>query len=248
MKQRRAIKYVLLGLFVGILQPQLVFAAETPPYNSSNYGVREFNFSSGDQIDANSASYEARTGIGDIGVGFGTSANFEANAGFVTTDEPYLEFTVNEATVDFDVLSTASAATETATFSIRTYLASGYNVTAYGTPPSIAGGYSLTNLTTQTASSAGTEQFGMNLVANTLPTTFGAAAAQQPDSDFSFGFAASNYGTPNQYRYVSEDIVASSNTSSGQTDFTASYIMNVDVTTPAGEYIMNQFFVAVPSF
>ena len=47
----------------------------------------------------------------------------------------------------------------------------------------------------QTASSPGTEQFGINLVANTSPTTFDFESVQVPDA--TYGFGPSSYWLPN---------------------------------------------------
>jgi hypothetical protein len=106
----------------------------------------------------------------------------------------------------------------------------------------------LTPLASQTASSAGTEQFGINLKANTSPTTFGANPSQFPDSSFGFGFAAPGYDTANLYKYVKNDVIAKSNSSSGRTDYTISYIFNISNVTPAGIYTLNHDLVAIGTF
>jgi hypothetical protein len=176
------------------------------------------------------------------------SANYQAQAGFNTTDTPMLEFVVAGGSIDFGVLSTGATATGTSTFSVRTYLSSGYVVTAMGPTLTSEGGATITAMASTAASSAGSEQFGMNLVANTSPATFGADPIQFPDSTFSFGSVASGYGTTNQYKYVQGDIVAQSVKSSGQTTFTASYIANVAALTDSGHYVSVQDFVVTATF
>jgi hypothetical protein len=99
-----------------------------------------------------------------------------------------------------------------------------------------------------TASAIGTEQFGMNLVANTSPVTFGADPVQVPDSTFSFATPGAGYGTQNQYKYVKGDTLAQSTKSSGETDFTVSYIFNIDKVTQAGTYDFVHDMVAVATF
>jgi hypothetical protein len=103
-------------------------------------------------------------------------------------------------------------------------------------------------LTTPTISSVGTEQFGINLVANTAPTTFGANPSQAPDASFSFGQAAAGYDTPNYFKYVTGDTIAYSNKSSGETDYTISYLFNVSNATPGGQYTLHHVLVATSTF
>jgi len=98
------------------------------------------------------------------------------------------------------------------------------------------------------AEEAARDCLGMNLAANTSPTTFGAVPVQIPDSTFSFGVATSNYNTANQYMYVNGDTIASSPKSSGETDYTISYILNITNITPGGTYTMNQAIVATSTF
>jgi hypothetical protein len=103
-------------------------------------------------------------------------------------------------------------------------------------------------MSTQGSSSVGTEQFGINLRANTSPTTFGADPSQSPDSSFSYGYAAPGYDTPNQYKFAKNDVIAKSDKSSGQTDFTISYIYNISALSTAGQYVFNQDLVVVATF
>jgi hypothetical protein len=103
-------------------------------------------------------------------------------------------------------------------------------------------------MATTAASSVGTEQFGINLRANTSPATFGADPVQVPDNTFSFGTVAAGYNTPNQYKYVKGDTIASSSRSSGETDYTISYIMNIGNLTPGGTYNMAHVLVATSTF
>lgn len=232
------------GLFVAVV-------SAAPTYVSPNYGVDEVQMGSGGVNDASSASYRARASLGDTAVGNSSSANFQANAGFVTTADPYIEMTATAGNTDLGYLSTSAVATTTWTFAIRSYLSSGYIVTNASDPPTATSGtgtHTLTNLTTQTASSPGTEQFGINLVANTSPTTFGANPVQVPDATYSFGQVATGYQTTNLFKYVKGDTVAFSSKSSGETDYTVSYLYNISGGTPAGNYVFNHVLVATATF
>lgn len=55
--------------------------------SSSSYSVPESGFSSGSEIDANSTSYNARTSIGDLGIGQSESGNYIGFGGFITPDQ-----------------------------------------------------------------------------------------------------------------------------------------------------------------
>jgi hypothetical protein len=173
-------------------------------------------------------------------------------AGFNTNREESLEMLVNTSSVNMGTLSTTTTATGTATFSVKAYLASGYQVVTSSPGPKNST-YTMASPSTPTASSAGTEQFGINLVANnscggTLPGSLGASPVQVPDSTFSFGVAASGYNTACQFKYVNGQTIASSSQSSGETDYTISYIMNISNLTRGGTYNMDQSLVATGTY
>lgn len=251
-------RFVLVAVIIfAMLVPAIItnLAVAAPTYSSSTYGVDEVFMGSGGLNDASSASYRARASLGDTGVGNSGSASYQAYGGFTTTNDPYLEFIVTNPNVDLGVLTAASTKTTTATFSVRTYLANGYNVVNAGDPPVTGAGptlHYLNNLTSPTASSFGTEQFGINLVANTFPATLAGGVSkdpvQVPDSSYSFGTAAVNYNTPDLYKYVKGDTIATSNKSSGRTDYTVSYVYNISEITPAGDYLFNHVLVATSTY
>lgn len=222
-----------------------VYAA--PTHTSPSYGVDEVFFGSGGVNDANSANYNARASLGDLGVGNSASANFQAYGGFTTTDEPFIEFVVNTTAVDLGVQDTASASTGTATFTIRTWLADGYVVHTASDPPT-NDTYTMINLAVPTASSPGTEQFGINLKANTDPAVVGADPVQLPDASFSYGQAATGYDTTNLYKYVKGDPIAISNQSTSITQYTITYLMNISAITRGGAYVMDHNLVATSTY
>ncbi len=236
---------VALGLVVSLcLLPGVVMAQST----STNYRIEESFFGTGGELDPSSPNYQARQSAGELGVGNTTSTSYQAQAGFNTSDVPFLEFSVTGGSIDLGYLSAATTATGTVTFNVRSYLSQGYIVTSVGTLPTNDGGATISGLATPTASSVGSEQFGINLVANTSPTTFGANPVQVPDNTFSFGTVAADYNTANLYKYVIGDTIASSNSSSGQTNYTVSYIVNIASLTDSGQYATDQVFVATATF
>lgn len=241
--------FVLIGVgLVPFAFSQLVSAA--PTYSSSNYGVDEVFMGSGGANDMSSSSYRGRASLGDTGVGNSASSTYQAYGGFTTTADPYIELIVTSVNTDLGYLSTTAATTTTTTFTVRTYLASGYVVVNGSDPPlnTVSPTRYLTALSSPTAYSAGTEQFGINLVANTSPATFGADPVQVPGATYSYGAAASGYNTANQFKYVKGDTIASSASSSGVTQYTVSYMYSISTSTPAGQYNFNHIIIATSTY
>jgi hypothetical protein len=233
MKSWRRIAISATGAVAIIMSLTSPVAAQ---YASSNYQTNEVFFGNGGALNVCSSSYCSQQAIGEIGVGNSSSATYQANSGFNTSDAPVLELNVSGGIFDLGLVDASATKSTSTTFSVRSYLSHGYIVELVGTPP-INGfnGHTINNLTTPTAATAGVEQFGVNVVANTTPSV-GAAPQQLPDSSFSFGTAATGYNTSNQFKFVSGDTIAQSTSSSGQTLFTLSVILDVSNATPAGEY------------
>jgi hypothetical protein len=64
-------------------------------YSSSQYKFNESAVMSGGDVDQSSTSYRSRNGVGEIGIGNQTGTLFQANSGFVTSDEEYLDVNVS---------------------------------------------------------------------------------------------------------------------------------------------------------
>ncbi len=221
-------------------------------YASSNYKSNEVYFSSGSG-SASSSNYQAKQSLGALGVGRFSSTSYQDYPGTITPQDPYLEFVVSATSTNIGVLSTATPKTTTGNFYVKTYLANGYVVTNASGPPKNSA-YTMQALSSPTTSSAGTEQFGINLVLNSgcpqpgLSGSFGANPAQVPDSTFSFGTVATNYNTACNFKYNNGDTVAQSTKSSGETDYTISYLYNISNLTPGGLYTLNHLLVATSTF
>lgn len=244
MRVKQTIRLVIVSLLAMLALPLAAHAAQS---SSSNYQVNEVFFGAGGALNNCSANYCSKQSVGETAVGNPSSANYQARAGFNTDRTPFLQFIVNGVSTDVGVLSTGTTTTTTATFSVKNYLSSGYQVVTVSNPPKY-NAYTMHNLTSPSASVAGTEQFGINLRHNTSPISFGTDPVQVPGSAFSFGAAAPGYNTPNQYKYVPGDSIAFSNTSSGETDYTISYIYNISSVTPGGIYSFNDVLVATATF
>lgn len=236
-------------IIILIISSLFILSASVAAQSSSpNYKLEESFFGTGGELETNSSNYGARQSAGETGVGNTEGTDYQANAGFNTTDAPLLEIYVPNSSIDLGVLSSSSATTTTATFYVRVYLASGYEVVSVSDPPANEGGDIIDALSSPTASSPGTEQFGINLVANTSPASFGADPVQTPDNSFSFGEASTGYDTPNVFKYQAGDSIAHSDSSSGRTDYTISYLYNINSVSPAGVYTFEQDLVAISTY
>lgn len=247
----RLLKIVVVVFVVGspAIVTNLVLAA--PTYQSTNYGVDEVFMGAGGLNDASSASYRARASLGDTVVGNASSGNFQMYGGFTTNTDPYIEFVVDGGSVDLGYLSDTQTKYTSTTFRVKTYLAQSYSVITASDPPKLynrSDTHTMTVNATPTASTIGTEQFGINLVANTDPAVLGDDPVQLPDSSFSYGQVDDDYDNPDLYMYAKGDRVAYSNKSSGFTEYTVSYIFNIDGMTQAGEYVFEHVLVATSTF
>jgi hypothetical protein len=238
-------KSVVLAALLAVIFMPSVHAQLTSP----SYKVDETYFGTGGELDASSPSYKAKQSAGEITVGNTGSAGYQFNAGFNTTNAELLEVAVSGGTFDLGILDAASTAASSTTFTIRNYLATGYVVQLSGTSLRSAGGgaHTILALTAPTTIAPGTEQFGVNTVANTVPSV-GANPVQLPDSSFSYGSAASDYDTPNYFKFVDNDIIAESLKSSGMTQYTLSFIANISNNTPSGEYGASLSVIVIPTF
>ena len=175
----------------------------------------------------------------------------------------------------FGNLSTIAAVTQTGAFSVRDYTSSGYVVQMIGATPAY-NGHHLTAITPAScsgttygcASSSGSEQFGVNVWSNTSPTnpvpgssapvcqaaTF--CSGQAGDVSFGgggttcgpFGSANRPYCVDGRYLYASGDTIASGSQSSGETDYTMTFLANISTLTPSGTYTGNLTLVATGSY
>jgi hypothetical protein len=218
--------------------------------SSSSYQIEESFIGPGGNLESESDNFRTAPGqqsVGNTGGSEARSGNFRTQAGNETTNDPSLTCGVTDGAVGLGNLSPSAPATGTAGFRVLNYTAHGYAVIIIGSPPN-TGSHTLSAMSSTAASSTGTEQFGINLVANTSPAVQGANPVQVPDSTFSFGQAAPNYATTNQYRYVPGESVAFADESTGITDYTVSYIANISNQTPGGDYEGAQEIICIGTY
>jgi hypothetical protein len=211
---------------------------------SNSYIIDESAIGAGGQNEASSANYQGSNATGSLSIGNATSGNFQVEAGSKTTPDPALSFTINSYNANFGSFSPTEAAVTTAVFSISNYTSYGYVVQIVGNPPS-NGSHTISAMGTTGGSQNSIEQFGINLVANTLPKSVG---ANPNNGQFGFGSVATNYSTANQYRYVSGETIALAPKSSGITAYTISYLVNVSSITPGGQYTSNQTLIVTGTY
>jgi hypothetical protein len=251
---------IFLGvILVSVLIPFPVYALTFPVTSTSpNYQVNQVFFGAGGSDSETSPNYQSQVSIGEQGIGNYTSPSYQTFAGFNTTADPFLELNVTSYNFTFpSALSPSAASTTTSTFYVRAWQSGGYVIQSSGSPPT-NGTYSMATNTIPTASTPGTEQFGINLVANTSPTTYGANPVQT--QTYSYGQAAcmntgvylnsshACYNQANLFNYTNGDIIAWSNQSTSVTNYTVSYVFNISGNTPGGTYTFNQYMVATATY
>jgi hypothetical protein len=224
-----------------------VTAAQSESSSSSpNYMITEAQFGAGGATNDCSENYCANMSLGDTAAGLMESNSYIARAGGATTNEPLLEVAASGGFANLGMLDPARTSTLTMTVSVRNYLTGGYIMQISGSPPGYES-HQLTALEGPTFSRPGTEQFGINLVANKSPEV-GANPVQVPSSETSFGRVADNYATPYKFMYKDGDIISFSKTDSGRTDYTISMILNISNTTPKGLYTSIFSAVVAPAY
>ena len=145
------------------------------------------------------------------------------------------------SSLNLGTLTTATTGSGTSQLGAATNAGSGYAITVAG-PTLTSGSYTITANAANAASSQGSEQFGINLAANSTP-----AVGQAPDGSGT-GTATANYATTNSYRYVTGDTVASVAAADNFRRYTVSYIANVAGSTEPGSYQAALTYVCTATF
>ncbi len=143
---------------------------------------------------------------------------------------------------DMGLLSPETTLLAQSQMAVGTNASGGFAITANGTPMS-AGTSVIDAIKTPTESIPGTNQFGINLVANNAPEI-----GLDPEGEWSNAIPSADYATPNLYKYVSGDVVAYSPNVSLMKKFTASYIVNSSQDLRAGVYSTTITYIASGRF
>lgn len=218
---------------------------------STNYCLNEGSLGTNGLIESSSANYKGSSSAGGLTVGESASTNFQVQTGSETTNDPTLAFGISNTNVNFGSFSASTATMTTTTFAVANYTAYGYAVYIIGDPPRNDGAnHTLPAMgtTSPETSVAGTEQFGINLIANTSPTAPQNIGANPVQTIFGVGVAANNYNENGKFRFVNGEQIASAPKSSGATTYTMTYLVNVRALTPGGVYTTNQSLVVVGTY
>lgn len=154
--------------------------------------------------------------------------------GCTETDDTYYS--------DMGQLSEHDTLTAQSQMAVGTNATAGFVITVNGAPPA-AGTSVIDAATTPSFSQQGTNQFGINLVANNAPTV-----GVDPEGTWANAMPSADYGTPNMYKFVPGDVVAYSPNVSLMKKFTVSYILNSSPDLRAGVYTTTLTFIASGRF
>ncbi|HPF30961.1 MAG TPA: hypothetical protein PLO25_01450 [Candidatus Saccharibacteria bacterium] len=150
--------------------------------------------------------------------------------------------TISGDQVNLGTGSTTATATGTSVFAVGTNGVTGYSVMVTGNTLR-SGGNSITAMSSGGASTVNSSQFGINLADNNTTPAVGATKTGSGT-----GTATLNYGTDDNFRFVSGDTVASASGSTSSNTFTVSYIANIDASTPPGAYNTSLKYTATANF
>lgn len=209
--------------------------------SSNNYQMVESEFGNTSAGESCSTEYCASVSIGNDSASSAVVPEF----GEAEYSEPMLEMIVVPGESNLGELTTERTGAKTMQVKIRNYLTGGYRLMVVGDSPKY-GTRKLNTPVTPTDSRAGTEQFGINVVANTTPVV-GSNPVLQDGGD-AISLVTSNYRVTNKFMYVSGQTLAETQTNSGGAEYTISMIVNISNSTPAGKYSGDFAAVVVPYF
>lgn len=121
---------------------------------------------------------------------------------------------------DLGELDHNSTLTAQSQMAVGTNATAGFSITVNGAPLS-AGTNVIESLDDAAESTPGVNQFGINLVANSIPFV-----GSDPEGTWTNAVPTSDYGTPDQYKFLPGDEIAYSPNVSLMKKFTVSYIIN----------------------
>ncbi len=156
--------------------------------------------------------------------------------------------TVTTGTIDFALFSPTSTVFGTSMMAASTNAGSGYVITVSGATLTSAGNTVAAIGQTSASPAVGTNQFGLNLVANTTPAV-GAAVSPAVAGNY-HGTPSAQYDTANKFAFdptTPRTVAASTTTTPGQA-FTVSYIVNVAGDLPPGTYTTTLTYICTPTY
>lgn len=218
----RAVKLALLAV---LALPVAAFAQ----MNGGQYTIWADGIGGGGGA-LNGEGYVLDSIVGGQASGLIESEHYRTSGGLAGIDpEPSLGLTVYTPSIALGKLTPTQTATATISFSAYTNNPAGYRIRLGGASLS-NGRHAIAAIgPSPVASAPGTEQFGINVVANTAP-----AVGAHPDGGA--GQALEGYDIPNAFAYHAQDAIAGADTFSDTTTYTASIIVNIAPDTMQGDY------------
>lgn len=143
---------------------------------------------------------------------------------------------------DMGELTPQSTLTAQSQMAVGTNATGGFAITANGGEPS-AGTNVIDASTVPTESMPGTNQFGINLVANSQPVV-----GSNPEGSWTNAVASPDYSLKDRYKYIAGDVVAYSPHVSLMKKFTVSYILNSREDLHPGVYSTTITYIASGRF
>jgi hypothetical protein len=229
-----------------------------PPVSASNDAV-QYVFNNVINPDLSAGTFYVRISTYSTSDGSGSSTDYGAvvssttNAVNVNTEvPPILDFCAGQnvtgncvdttgSFIQFGNLSKVATSSGTSQLAAGTNASSGLVITANG-PTMTSGNDTITALSLPTGSRAGTSQFGINLRANAVPSI---------GSDYTGSgviVPTGSYSIPNQFKFQSGDVIASSPGPSNFNTLTISYIVNISPSQTIGIYDTTITYICTASF
>ncbi len=212
-----------------------------PNYNAKSYAIRLSDYASTDA----SGSF----------INLGSVVTEVNDAVFLETQVPPMLIFCLAATVQLNCIGTdnvhyvdlgevdpTKAQRTTSQMGVGTNASSGFVITVNGTTMQ-AGSNIIQPLTVPTLSAPGNSQFGINLVDNSSPDV-----GADPDGPFTNAVPAPDYDTPNLFKFVDGDVVASAPNVSLIRRFTVSYLINTPPNLRPGVYTTTLTYICTGRF
>jgi hypothetical protein len=242
MKSKGYLILVLLILSSFFFVVETMFAR----MESTNYVIWADDFNAGGTEDLTSTNYSLQGSIGEaiIQSASSTSDTYGIKAGFREMyPDQYITLSLSAAAVDLGDLSTSAVKSASHTMTINTNSGLGFLVTVSGLTLT-SGVNNIDGIGAVAAvSTPGSEQFGLNLKANTSP-----AVGAEPTGTAPIGSPAGQYATADQFAFFSGNTIASASSFINQTVFTISYIANIAAGTVSGAYSTTLTYAATANF
>ena len=164
------------------------------------------------------------------------------------TANPSLTFIIGSTTCNLGHFSATQTKSCTHTIAAASNATGGYVISYIPTTTLTSGANTITAMSSQTGSVVGSEQFGLNLKANTAAGSFTATDFGADPSGGS-GTVMSGYQTANLFKFETAGAdIAQTTGPSNLTTFTASFIANITTVSEAGTYTTPVTYNIVASY